>query len=74
MLEYSPAAHGAPAGLAMTDVLHAALAARRVYVAHVPLAVYIGSGGQQTQPDTIAELYWDLYLTRDQPERLYSWT
>jgi short-subunit dehydrogenase len=50
-----------------------ALAGRGVYVAHVPLAVYIGSGGPQTQPDTIAELYWDLYLTRDQPERLYSW-
>jgi NADP-dependent 3-hydroxy acid dehydrogenase YdfG len=143
VLEYSPAPHGAPAGLAMTDVLHvtpenvqpqvefyvhgaiaavqavlddmlarghgtllfttgassavtmppmgnvgiagaglrnyalalhAALAGHGVYVAHVPLAVYIGSGGPQTQPDTIAELYWDLYLTRDQPERLYSAT
>jgi NAD(P)-dependent dehydrogenase (short-subunit alcohol dehydrogenase family) len=141
VLEYSPAAHGAPAGLTMTDVLHvtpenvqpqvefyvygaiaavqalldgmlsrgrgtllfttgassavtmppmgnvgiagaglrnyalalnAALADRGVYVAHVPLSVYIGSGGQETQPDTIAELYWDLYLTRHQPERLYS--
>jgi NAD(P)-dependent dehydrogenase (short-subunit alcohol dehydrogenase family) len=141
VLEYSPAPHGAPSGLAMTDVLlaspenvqpqvefylygaitavqavldgmlkngrgtllfttgassavtmppmgnvgiagaglrnyalalHAALADRGVYAAHVPLAVYIGSGGPQTQPDTIAELYWDLYLTRDQPERLYS--
>jgi NADP-dependent 3-hydroxy acid dehydrogenase YdfG len=141
VLEYSPAARGAPAGLAMTDVLHvtpenvqpqvefyvhgaiaavqavldgmlargrgtllfttgassavtmppmgnvgiagaalrnyalalhAALAGRGVYVAHVPLAVYIGSGGPPTQPDTIAELYWDLYVTRDQPERLYS--
>ena len=52
--------------------LHAALAGRGVYAAHVPLAVYIGSGGPETQPDTIAELYWDLYQTRDQPERLYS--
>lgn len=52
--------------------LNAALADRGVYAAHVPLAVYIGSGGQETQPDTIAELYWDLYLARDQPERLYS--
>ena len=141
VLEYSPAAHGAPAGLTMTDVLHvtpenvrpqvefyvygaitavravldgmlargrgtllfttgassavtmppmgnvgiagaglrnyalalnAALADRGVYAAHVPLSVYIGSGGPETQPDTIAELYWDLYLTRDQPERLYA--
>ena len=141
VLEYSPAPHGAPPGLAMTDVLHvtaenvqsqvefyvygaiaavravldgmlargrgtllfttgassavtmppmgnvgiagaglrnyalalhAALADRCVYAVHVPLAVYIGSGGPQTQPDTIAELYWDLYLARDQPERLYA--
>jgi NAD(P)-dependent dehydrogenase (short-subunit alcohol dehydrogenase family) len=141
VLEYSPAQHGAPSGLAMTDVLHvtaenvqpqvefyvygaitavqavldgmlergrgtllfttgassamtmppmgnvgiagaglrnyalalnAALADRGVYAAHVPLAVYIGSGGAETQPDTIAELYWDLYLSRDQPERLYA--
>ena len=43
-----------------------------MYAAHVPLAVYIGSGGQETQPDTIAELYWDLYFSRDQAERLYS--
>jgi NAD(P)-dependent dehydrogenase (short-subunit alcohol dehydrogenase family) len=141
VLEYSPAPHGAPPGLSMTDVLHvsaenvqpqvefyvygaitavqavlggmlergrgtllfttgassavtmplmgnvgiagaglrnyalalnAALAGRGVYAAHLPLAVYIGSGGPETQPDTIAELYWDLYLSRDQPERLYS--
>ena len=52
--------------------LNAALADRGVYAAHVPLAVYLGSGGPETQPDTIAELYWDLYQTRDQPERLYS--
>jgi NAD(P)-dependent dehydrogenase (short-subunit alcohol dehydrogenase family) len=140
VLEYSPAPHGAPPGLAMTDVLHAtaenvqpqvefyvygaitavqavlagmlergrgtllfttgassavpmppmgnvaiagaglrnyalalnaALADRGVYAAHVPLGVWIGSGGPETQPDTIAELYWDLYLSRDQPERLY---
>jgi hypothetical protein len=38
----------------------AALADRGVYAAHVPLAVYIGSGGPETQPDTITELYWDL--------------
>jgi len=141
VLEYSPAPHGAPSGLTMTDVLHAtaenvqpqvefyvygaiaavqavlpgmlergrgtllfttgassavtmppmgnvgiagaglrnyalalnaALADRGIYAAHVPLAVYIGSGGPETHPDTIAELYWDLYLSRDQPERLYS--
>lgn len=52
--------------------LNAALAGRGVYAAHVPIAVYIGSGGPETQPDTIAGLYWDLYVSRTHPERLYS--
>lgn len=52
--------------------LNAALAGRGVYAAHVPLATLIGSGGPETQPDTIAGLYWDLHVSRDQPERLYS--
>jgi hypothetical protein len=43
-----------------------------VYVAHVPLAVFMGSGGPETLPDTIAELYWDLHTKREEPERLYS--
>jgi NADP-dependent 3-hydroxy acid dehydrogenase YdfG len=52
--------------------LNAALAPRGVYVAHVPLATFIGSGGPETHPDTIAGLYWDLHVSRDQAERLYS--
>jgi NADP-dependent 3-hydroxy acid dehydrogenase YdfG len=52
--------------------LNAALADTGVYAAHVPLATWIGSGGPETQPDTIAEIYWELYTTRDQAERLYS--
>ena len=52
--------------------LNAALADRGVYAAHVPLAVFIGSGGPETQAGTIADLYWDLYVSRDQAERLYS--
>ena len=44
--------------------LHAALKDRGVYAAHVPPAVCIGSGGPQTQPGTIAELYGDLYQPR----------
>lgn len=51
--------------------LNAALAGRGVYAAHVPLATLIGSGGPETQPGTIADLYWDLQVSRDQPERLY---
>jgi NAD(P)-dependent dehydrogenase (short-subunit alcohol dehydrogenase family) len=52
--------------------LNAALAGRGVYAAHVPLATFIGSGRQETYPDTIAGLYWDLHVSRDQAERLYS--
>jgi|SRR5579875_108356 NADP-dependent 3-hydroxy acid dehydrogenase YdfG len=52
--------------------LNAALADKGVYAAHVPLATWIGSGGPETQPGTIAELYWELYTSRDQAERLYS--
>jgi short-subunit dehydrogenase len=52
--------------------LNQVLADKGVYVAHVPLAVWIGSGGPETQPDTIAELYWDLYTTRREAEHPYN--
>jgi NADP-dependent 3-hydroxy acid dehydrogenase YdfG len=52
--------------------LNAALADKGVYAAHVPLATWIGSGGPETQPDTIAEIYWELHTSRDQAERLYN--
>jgi NAD(P)-dependent dehydrogenase (short-subunit alcohol dehydrogenase family) len=51
--------------------LNAALADKGVYAAHLPLATWIGSGGPETRPDTIAEIYWELYTSRDQAERLY---
>jgi len=38
----------------------------------VPLATMTGSGAPDTHPDTIAGLYWDLLVSRDQAERLYS--
>jgi NAD(P)-dependent dehydrogenase (short-subunit alcohol dehydrogenase family) len=52
--------------------LNAALADKGVYAAHVPLATWIGSGGPETQADTIADIYWELYTSRDQAERLYN--
>jgi NADP-dependent 3-hydroxy acid dehydrogenase YdfG len=52
--------------------LNAALADSGVYAAHVPLATWIGSGGPETRADTIAGVYWELYTSRDQAERLYS--
>jgi NAD(P)-dependent dehydrogenase (short-subunit alcohol dehydrogenase family) len=52
--------------------LHQALADQSVYAAHVPLGVWIGSGGPQTEADTIARHYWDLYIKRDGAEHLYA--
>ena len=51
--------------------LHEALSDTDVYAAHVPLDVWIGSGGPQTQPEAIAELYWTLYQERAGGERMY---
>lgn len=52
--------------------LHQALAGTGVYAAHVPLSVWIGSGGPDTQPDAIAELYWTLHTKRAEAEHLYT--
>lgn len=52
--------------------LHAALEGTGVYVAHVALAVYIGSGHPGSDPAEIAESYWQLYSERTQPELFYS--
>lgn len=51
--------------------LHASLAEKGVYAAHVPISVVIGRGGPETQSDTIAELYWDLHTRRDEAEYPY---
>jgi NAD(P)-dependent dehydrogenase (short-subunit alcohol dehydrogenase family) len=52
--------------------LHASLADKGVYAAHVPISALIGGGGPGTQPDTIAEVYWDLYTRRDEAEHPYA--
>jgi hypothetical protein len=51
--------------------LHAAVAEQGVYVAHVPLSVWIGRGGPETQPDTIAEHYWSIHTKREGDEHPY---
>ncbi|GIF26717.1 NAD(P)-dependent dehydrogenase (short-subunit alcohol dehydrogenase family) [Actinoplanes tereljensis] len=51
--------------------LHAAVAEQGVYVAHIPLSVWIGHGGPETQPDTIAEHYWTVYTGREGAEHPY---
>ncbi|WP_040699814.1 SDR family oxidoreductase [Nocardia vinacea] len=63
-----------PAGAALRNWvlnLNQVLAEKGVYVAHVPLSVWMGSGGPETQPDTIAQLYWDLYTAREEAEHPY---
>jgi NAD(P)-dependent dehydrogenase (short-subunit alcohol dehydrogenase family) len=51
--------------------LHAAVAGQGVHVAHVPLSAWLGKGGPQTQPDTIAEHYWSLYTSHEGAEHPY---
>ncbi len=38
----------------------------------VTISAWIGRGGTESDPDTIAQTYWDLYSTRNEAERLYS--
>ncbi|GAA4722361.1 short-chain dehydrogenase [Phytohabitans rumicis] len=52
--------------------LHQATAGTGVYAAHVPLFVWIGTGGPETQADTIAQRYWDIYTKRDGAEHSYA--
>ena len=51
--------------------LHAAVAEQGVYVAHLPLSVWIGHGGPETQPDTIADHYWRVHSLREGAEHPY---
>jgi hypothetical protein len=52
--------------------LHDLVSDQGIYVAHVPIGVWIGTGGPETQADTIAGTYWDLHVKRDGAEHLYS--
>jgi NAD(P)-dependent dehydrogenase (short-subunit alcohol dehydrogenase family) len=52
--------------------LHAALAPRGVHAAHVAIATWIGREGPASQPEAIAETYWDMYRSRQDAERLYT--
>lgn len=52
--------------------LNQVLTGTGVYAAHVPIFAWIGSGGPETQADTIAELYWDIYTKREGAEHPYD--
>lgn len=43
---------------------HAAVAEHGVYVVHIPLGVWIGHGGPETQPDSTADHYWQVHTGR----------
>lgn len=70
--EFATVAIGSAALRSWVLKLHQTLDGTGVYAAHVPLAVWIGSGGPDTQADTIAEHYWNLHTRRDGAEHLYT--
>jgi NAD(P)-dependent dehydrogenase (short-subunit alcohol dehydrogenase family) len=70
--EFATVAVGSAALRAWVLKLHQATAGTGVYAAHVPLFVWIGAGGPETQADTIAQHYWDLYTKRDGAEHAYA--
>ncbi|GAA4885874.1 SDR family NAD(P)-dependent oxidoreductase [Saccharopolyspora cebuensis] len=74
-LVFPPMGNVGIAGAALRNwalALNASLADKGIYAAHVPLATFIGQGGPETSAETIAEVYWELYTTQAEPERLYS--
>jgi NADP-dependent 3-hydroxy acid dehydrogenase YdfG len=52
--------------------LHQVTAGSGVYAAHVPIFAWIGAGGPDTEADTIAQRYWDIYTKRDGAEHPYA--
>ena len=70
--EFAATAIGSGALRTYALTLHRATAGTGVYVAHVPIFAWIGAGGPESQPDTIAEHYWKLYNTRDGAEQPYA--
>jgi NAD(P)-dependent dehydrogenase (short-subunit alcohol dehydrogenase family) len=50
--------------------LHAALVGTGVYAAHVAIAAFIGQGGHDSRPETIADAYWRLHTERAEAEHV----
>lgn len=70
--EFAATAIGSGALRTYALTLHRATAGTGVYVAHVPIFAWIGAGGPETQPDAIAQHYWNLHHTRDGAEQPYA--
>lgn len=51
--------------------LHGALAPKGIYVAHMAISAWIGSGKPEAEAKVIAQKYWKLYQARNQPELHY---
>jgi NADP-dependent 3-hydroxy acid dehydrogenase YdfG len=51
--------------------LHGALAPKGIYVAHLAISAWIGSGTPEAEANVIAQEYWKLYEARDQAELHY---
>lgn len=52
--------------------LHPVLAKRGIYVGLVPIGVFIGQEGPDSEPDAIARVYWDMYEKREGAEHPYG--
>jgi hypothetical protein len=48
--------------------LHAVFSGTGVYAAHVAIAAFIGQGGHDSQPQTMADAYWRLHTERTEAE------
>jgi NADP-dependent 3-hydroxy acid dehydrogenase YdfG len=70
--EFANIAIGSAALRAWVLKLHQVTEGTGVYAAHIPLSVWIGSGGPATQADTIAEHFWDVYTKREGAEHPYA--
>lgn len=70
--EFTTTAIGSGALRTYALKLHQATVGTGVYVAHVPIFAWIGIGGPETQPDTIAQHYWNIHNTRDGAEQPYA--
>lgn len=70
--EFTATAIGSGALRTYALKLHQATTGTGVYIAHVPIFAWIGTGGPETQPDTIAQHYWSLYNARDGAEHPYA--
>jgi hypothetical protein len=52
--------------------LHPIVAKRGIYVGHVPIGVFIGQEGPQSEPDAIARVYVEMYEKGEETEHAHG--